>query len=261
MAFAIDDLASVIYHVAADSITGLSDGDNVSAWADSSSSSADMTATAGQYPIWKTAQINSLPAVRFDGVSSKMTSLISLPTTGVANPGIVAVMKIASNKNYNGLLTLDTVSPATDYNKLSFWAASAGQVYLYGSARFQGTTTTPLAWFVYDSIHGLQSIASSHNGAIQGVFALGVKLVADLKPTLGLWPFSGSNFGAFDLAELVVFNETTLAERIHITGSLAHKYGITLNADHPFFAAAPTTQPGAAGGGLMKIGQGGGYNA
>lgn len=246
MPFSISTMPSVGAHWAASAL-GYSNGASVTAWADLSANAVDLTSSNA--PTFVTGAINGQPAVRFNGSSNRLVSTVSIPTNNWAAPSYVAVLKIASNKNYNGIFTLDTVSPATDFNKFSGWSDSAGNAYAYGTGRFQGTTSSPLVWCMISYTHGIYSRANSFNGllATASSVQLGVKLTANLLPTVGFWPFSGSWYGGMDLAELVIFNETYLSERIHIEGSLAAKYALSLHADHPFYSGAPTNQPGASG--------------
>ena len=58
-----------------DGITGLSDGDAVATWPDSSGNSRHFTqATAGLRPTWQTNEANGRPVVRFDGADDWLTN-------------------------------------------------------------------------------------------------------------------------------------------------------------------------------------------
>ncbi len=73
--------------LAADKITGLSDGDVVTTWSDSSAQSFDVTqSTTSKKPIYKTGIFNSKPAIKFDGtddllVNSSISSVITSAST------------------------------------------------------------------------------------------------------------------------------------------------------------------------------------
>jgi hypothetical protein len=61
-------LSNLVRWYKADAIVGLSDGDAVVSWTDSSSSAVNGTqSNASKKPIYKTGIVNSLPVVRFDG--------------------------------------------------------------------------------------------------------------------------------------------------------------------------------------------------
>lgn len=88
--------ASLLAWYKADAITGLVDNDPVAAWLDSSGNGNDSAqATAGNQPIYKTNQINGLPAVRFDGVDDFLSiasnfdrdSLTLLVIANMTGPG------------------------------------------------------------------------------------------------------------------------------------------------------------------------------
>jgi len=247
MAFAIDDLDSVGAHWRADAL-GYADGNDVSAWADSSVNAVDLTATV--YPTFHTNQLNGLPAVRFNGTDHRMVSSVDLPCAGWAAPTVIAVIKTTSTATYNGVLTLDTVSPATNPNVYSVWFGSTRILYLRGTANYTSPGSTASGWCLVSMTHGLYARGGAKDGLLSpqtSSVGTGDKITANLKPTMGYWPFSGNQYGGFDLAEMVLLNETTLSERLHVEGSLADKYAITLAVDHPFFSGPPTTQPGAAG--------------
>ena len=129
-----------------------------------------------------------------------------------------------------------------------------------GAASFTTSTNT-----LVSCMHGFRQRALRLNGGGMTQTSGGNdRVYGTISGTSYAW-FSKSNLGteAFAglVAEIVFFDETVASESLYIEGVLAHKYGITLPATHPFYAAAPTSgPPTGAGGGLMKIGQGGGYN-
>lgn len=58
----------------ADALTGLVNNDPVSTFTDSSGNSRDATAAGGARPLYKTNQVNSLPALDFDGANHFMST-------------------------------------------------------------------------------------------------------------------------------------------------------------------------------------------
>lgn len=67
--FSPDEVTGLVLWLAADELV-LSDNDPVATWADQSVAANDATqGTGGAQPTFKTAQINSLPVVRFDGTN------------------------------------------------------------------------------------------------------------------------------------------------------------------------------------------------
>jgi len=264
MAFAIDDLSSVIAHWSADAITGLSDGDPVDTLPDSISS-WDLTATTTARPLYRaTSSINSLPAVEFDGSNDFEITATTKAIGG--NICSVSVVSIDVIKNYNTVLSLSTINGLPVYSAVShglmayFYATGqqlvstydSGVKYAYGPSGVMATGVVMITLIITDSYYvirlngrgGIGSATGNSNAQCVGV------------PSQNYYASFGANSTAgayFDglLAETVLCYETILFESRYIEGVLAHKYGITLPTSHPFYAAAPTTGPGAGGGSTL----------
>ena len=72
----------------ADAITGLSDGDAVDSWVDSSGNGNTLTqSTSGAKPSYETNEVNSLPVVRFDKDASPGDNLLNADLGGDFEPG------------------------------------------------------------------------------------------------------------------------------------------------------------------------------
>ncbi len=69
----------------ADAIGGLSDGDPITTWADSSGNGYDFVAGSGVEPIFKTNRLNSLPAVNLNSITQQMTAAAVIFPTGAAH--------------------------------------------------------------------------------------------------------------------------------------------------------------------------------
>lgn len=92
--FSPASVAGLYLWLKADAITGLNDGDAVATWVDSSSSGADATqGTAGNRPTYQTAEVNSLPCVRFDGTDDYLTSVASAGSKPIT---IFVVLKVTN---------------------------------------------------------------------------------------------------------------------------------------------------------------------
>lgn len=256
MAFSIDAFDSILAHWSAESITGLSNAANVTTQPDTGPHGCTLTGSAGNYPTYIASAKNGLPGIAFNGTNSRLTSTVALPTTGVANLGFSMVLRLPTvPKVFDGFFNLHANSPGTGSN----YAVFAGGGLIYCPERpsyYQSLNTFPSAgsWIVLDGVLGEQfairnvdgKSSGTNVGNPPGVFS------GNLKPTIGN-SYSASQFGEFDLCELVLFDQTELSESVWITGHLAHKYAITLDAKHPFYAAGPTTQPGASAGGVRSV--------
>lgn len=81
--FTPTDSSNLLVWYKADGITGLSDGDPISVWPDSSGNGNNLTASGGSRPTWETNLQNGLPGVNFNPASSQfflLTTPISAAT-------------------------------------------------------------------------------------------------------------------------------------------------------------------------------------
>jgi len=246
VAFSIDGLDSLICAFEADSIAGLSDGDDVTAWSDASVNGVDLAAASGEEPTYVASAVNSLPAVNFDGIASRMFSSVTGPTNGLTNMGIAIVAKQDTNVGWSGFCNWDTVGPAATYLKRTLIVNTAGN-YWYTSAgytRASGDLTT--GYQMLTIVDGQVEVAASNDGRTDGSAMSNSPVAngADWKLTLGQAAGLSSSYLDGQIAAVIFWDETKLSERLYIEGYLAHKYGITLPTSHPFYAAAPTYLPG-----------------
>lgn len=284
MPFAIDDLTSVIAHWSADAIVGLSDGDPVDALPDSISS-WDLAGTTTTRPLYRpTSAINSLPAVEFDGVDDYLAGAVKSLT--ITNVGLAIVANITL-KNYGALLFLSTASGTPSWysttSRLSSLSWLSSNQCAIGSSNGTGVgyalaqqcLSTGVSSLIsgvrgdvidFIRVSGGRTRFGDYNSTYRRAYDDGEPQGPGLSSTsvyssLGRLNIAGSFLDGL-VSEIILWDESIDNESLYIEGVLAHKYGITLPTTHPFYAAAPTSgPPTGAGGGLMKIGQGGGYNA
>lgn len=138
-AFSPDDISGLVVWLAADEITGLSDGDPVATWSDLSGNGNDAT-EATNTPTYQTNEINSLPIVRFDGINDEM-HIADDATLDVSNITIFSVVKLGSgglayicNKNYDGSSVAYSLRGQAD-------AANGNFAFFNGSWHTSGQTT------------------------------------------------------------------------------------------------------------------------
>lgn len=79
--FSPSDISGLNLWLAADAITGLSDGDTISTWEDQSASNWDATASGSGQPTYETNEKNGLPVVRFDGTDDFLSLTTSAQST------------------------------------------------------------------------------------------------------------------------------------------------------------------------------------
>ncbi len=74
-----DAPADLVAWLEADAISGLTNGDPVATWPDSSAAGNDFTeGTAANRPLWITGALNGLPVVRFDATNDGMLSALAI---------------------------------------------------------------------------------------------------------------------------------------------------------------------------------------
>ena len=96
------DISGLVCWYKADSILGLTDGDGVALWADSSSNSIDVAqADSAQQPIWNSNKRNSLPAV-----SSAGTQILSAADV---SPLDITALTLIYVFRYNGMGVLENI--------------------------------------------------------------------------------------------------------------------------------------------------------
>jgi len=221
----------------ADSISG-SDGDSVSAWADSSGNGHNTAqATSARQPTLQTNELNSKSVVRFDGTNDILSdSDIAALDVGTGDIWMAAVFKSTDDSGVQFMFEKGASS-------FALMTTAAGVL----NVRLGGTTNIPLQsagnWsrteFV---IVSASRVSASCNGFVNGsnmtttgttnTGSISNSDVFDIGATaVGGNPMTG------DIAEILVGGATLdTNERQKIEGYLAHKYALmgNLPADHPY---------------------------
>src|SRR5687768_4048276 len=94
-AFTPHEVAGLKLWLKADAVTGLADGDPVSAWADASGAGNNATGSGAARPSFRTGVLAGGPVLRFDGVDDRL----ALPNLLAGAPGATAlfVCKVAAD--------------------------------------------------------------------------------------------------------------------------------------------------------------------
>lgn len=223
-AFVPTDIAGLKLWLKADAL-GLSNNDPVASWTDSSGTSNNATqGTSGKRPVFKTAILNGLPIVRFDGTDDILLCANELPNTAsvfmvvavnttpansdllIANSngasgGILIWARTSSSTNWGGLNTSFVVVNAAEdlsvgvYNDLELTTSgSSMQFYRNGTLKVNNGTQS----------YGGPGASSSIGGQADD-----------------------SSFTDCDIAEVIVY-DTVLSSgnRMSVEAYLATKYGL-----------------------------------
>lgn len=248
-AFSPSSLASLIaWYDASDSSTISKNSSNeVSAWADKSSNSNDLTGKDN--PITGTSKQNSLNVIDLDGGDYFELNNLSTPTSGNLQAFIVCEIKV-SNNNQDSIISMNAANKD--------WQISAGN-----ASQFRGilhfANQSPEASTTVASNSGLKGYHmfcadldftddSTYQLIVDGVRLAGTfeRVYSDkLASTVdfGVFRNRGENqFPQGSVAEVLLLNNTDNTVRQKVEGYLAHKWGIEslLPGSHPYKASAPS---------------------
>lgn len=256
----ITDISPIAWYKA-DAITGLSDGDPIDTWPDSSGNSRDLTQTGTARPLYKTGIVNSLPVARFDGSNDFMSSSSFTLSSNVC---CAVVYQLSALKDYNSLVNVHNSSTPGYISTYLVHHYYSNTTVLHGHNPGTATYITRSAggstgafkidsysqaynstgFLCYYSVNGNQSLGF---GGYSGNAAPATGTAYVHVGYSGL----GSGYLNGDIAEIVLYEETTNRESVWLEGYFADKYNITLEQGHLFKNAAPTSAPptyNAAGG-------------
>ena len=249
----------------AGAITGVSNGADLSTWSDSSGNSRDLTGVAGNLPSYASSNLNSLPAVVFDGTEgmhgpTDTVDPFDFPTTNFA---VTAVAKTDGDATVLGVV-LQNNSQTDGY---SLYRAEVGgafnfSVALAGSSNcglFTGTATNGL-------LYGFERIGNTAKGYFDGRNTIGTtpdtEVAAGTPLQVGYAGTASSitanNGFKGSISEIVFHTQNDTNQRHKVEGYLAHKYGLEagLPPDHPYLSNQPTVKSRLVGlsGGLNSQG-------
>ncbi len=219
----------------ADAITGLNDGDAVTTWNDSSASANNVTeATTSQKPLYKTAIVNGLPVVRFDGTDDVLVASVN-------------VFDLASGYTIFAVISFSTLNDGTLLSTANFVTGDNGELIRVRNDTSQGElrifsggssfdtstnsvpTGTSLLTVVNSSVSGGGSAAL--NTYRNGTSILSTTASRSTTNTHNLTvgrveELFGTSFNG-DIAEIIIYNSVLSdTARIAVEGYLASKYRI-----------------------------------
>lgn len=144
----------------ADAITGLSDGDAVTTWSDSSGQGNNAgQGTASKKPTYKTAIKNGLAIVRFDGTDDFLRT-----SSGVtlSQPNTIFAVVYTNDKAGDYTIIDDRVGATRN---TIFQASSSGYYSMYAGAFMPSATDASATWSILTCTFNGASSAMRRNGA------------------------------------------------------------------------------------------------
>lgn len=196
-AFTPASLSGLVGWWKADAISALNDNDPVTTWTDSSAAAHDLsTVTASFKPLYKTAILNGLPVVRFDGSNDRLTTAsftLNQPATYFA----VVQYRVAWSAN----------TPIIDGLSAQFsqylFRSSSTVMGLYAGTNGPTVTTTPQAAHVYSAVFNGASSLLRVDGGTDSTGNPSTGNAGGL--TVGATSNGVADFAAIDVGELLAY--------------------------------------------------------
>jgi hypothetical protein len=265
------DLADLRAWYKADAITGLSDGDPVSTWSDSSGGGYDLTQTSTARPLYQTNTLNGLPVVEFDGSNDTLDAstaadwkflhdstgssafvVVKVGTSSDPNAAYgIAGNNAGASANHGWCLLYDDRAsvPRDDVlqNFIARGVSGSPTVSNTSSNNAMGANTAQLLGVVSDPANGTAANRSSMrvNGGTAIANNTTTFAASTSNPTFTFQLGAQGNNSALLLgyiAEVVICDAVlSSTNREKVEGYLAHKWGLESNLPntHPYRYSAP----------------------
>jgi hypothetical protein len=215
-----DDISGLWSWLKADAIGGLSDGDPITTWQDSSAANHDATASGGNRPVYKTNILNSLPVARLTRASSQF---FALPDMSALTEGeIFIVVKANAESPSNSLWLI-----GSDSAEMLYPFSGDSKIYDQFGTTARKTVDDPTPALTSFRIYSVYSASGDWQAYLDGVslFSTGTNTVGfNASPLLG---WGGTDFLDGDIAEVIIYDhKITGTERTNIVTYLQTKYGL-----------------------------------
>lgn len=244
--FSLANYSGRVCHYEAGAITGLSDGDAIASWTDSSGNGRTLSnATSSQRPVWKPNIQNGRAVARFTAASVQRLTCADtgFPTGDLTLVFVVKQTTDMTNGNYvwlggygqsgtAGRIVVPYIGGVTVYGGNSLWGLTqygdSGPDWSTWTANTKSchnawnvllVTKTGTTWTFFKS-----TTSSNRTRTMTTATTLGGAFY------LGGWPPASGNMINGDLAEFCLWNRVlTGAEIAAVMSGLGTKYAITIN--------------------------------
>lgn len=200
------------------------DNATVTTWTDQSGAGTNASqATAGNRPVFKTSQVNSLPAVRFNGSSSFFNCPSVFPTN--SDYSKLTVTKISNSSVNNNIISGTSVHALFLGTSLYPQLYHAGTFVTSSTAVTVGQFSLMTGTFTNSSRLGQLYMNGSNAGSA-------TTSTVNTDNTLQIGAYASGNFLNGDIAEAIAYNVLlNPAQRIIVENYLAAKYALTITND------------------------------
>lgn len=220
--FVPTDISGLVFWVSADSgaytdagTTLATNGQTVQQWNDRSTSAANASqATAGSRPTYQTGQVNSLPALTFDGAGDTIAisaSIVQRHVFAVAKVGTLTDLQMLFGSPVGADVSVRVDSPSSNGYRGASNAVFPGDWSVFNESRFLvngvNTNTIPAGFHVVESS----------------------KDTATAAQTLEVGGTAVSRFWNGQIAEFIMYSgQLSVGDASLVRGYLGTKYGITV---------------------------------
>lgn len=216
-------ITTALWLDAADASTITTVNGAVSQWNDKSGNGRNATqSTAGARPLLTT--VGGYPVIQFDGVDDWMNIAASFFPSGVPSgvSFIIAAVVKENNGGFGGVISSNIGLQNTGCGLL----INSNRTYsFFPSIATSNSTGTSKSVITGVTTAGTSSIYV--NSTIESTATFSYSVFNETFTTLGRYRTGDGNYGAFDLSELVVCVNTSLATtRQSLEGYLAGKWGL-----------------------------------
>mgnify|MGYP001582536698 CR=1 FL=1 len=228
--FSPSDVANLAFWFKADQITGLNDGDTLTTWNDQSGNSRNVTqGTSTKRPTYKTAILNGLPILRFDGADDFLKTSSEVSYT--ATMSVFSVIKTSTGFASYPLTGIGSVNTFFhEFVSATSWKFS-GYNTSNASNGLDANTITSGAWTVLSSMLRSTTCEMYANGATNGSTArTGTNNSGNAHLTVGAYGDGSFGWLNGDLAEVIIyFADIGDTDRQNVQNYLGSKYAITIS--------------------------------
>lgn len=210
----------------ADAITGLSSGDLVATWIDSSANANDFVqSNPANQPRWISNELNGLPVVRFPG-GPMMESSFNIGISGSSDRSIFFVAKKASNSS-KSIFGWGNNSPDSIFDFMNYSGRMMSHFYVHDCYSVSPNFVANV-W----SLHGSDADSTGVRVSIDGVNSSKYSIVlttGDSKARIGGGTYTPYDGYDGDIAEAIILpQKLTGSEQSIVTCYLSRKYNLNL---------------------------------